>query len=60
MLLLLPPTTGDPSFPGSAECSFNLTVVPNPALPAPDRDPDGLLDVWETDGIDADVNAPRC
>jgi Ca2+-binding RTX toxin-like protein len=37
-------------------CDFNLRIVPNPSLPTPDRDGDGLLDVWETDGIDADLN----
>jgi hypothetical protein len=39
-----------------ARCAFDLTVARDPSLPDPDRDGDGLLNVWETRGIDADLN----
>jgi hypothetical protein len=39
-----------------ARCAFDLTIAPNPSLPSPDPDRDGLLSAWETGGIDADLN----
>jgi hypothetical protein len=36
-----------------ANCDFSLDLVANPAL---DSDADGLLDTWETNGIDVDHN----